>query len=269
MTQAQINLYGQLQQAQSMLSNNPDGPVSTGYNFSAIANQKASASATSGPLSGKPKQKKSAKKHGASQGAQGINGVVGHMPGAAMLMNGTGTHFGQPPEQFGGGFRQNSDHLNSKSSNYYTVINQTLASQVASSMNNGSFAQNDTAQRRGEVGTEATTTAGSKRKSNKNTHGGLTKSVKDSTPVHESAFIANDRSAQTSIDWKHAKKKGIHLGTHPSTTGGMGMAHLSQQPLIQPSSDKNNRTDFAIFQDHLIIPPKTQSGRPNQKKLAT
>lgn len=105
-----------------------------------------------------------------------------------MLMNGASSHFGQSAEQFSGVFRQNSDNLNSKTSNYYTVINQTLASQVASSMNNGSFLPNDMMHRRGEAATETTTTAGSKRKHNKNANGGLAKSLKDNTPVHESAF---------------------------------------------------------------------------------
>ena len=54
-------------------------------------------------------------------------------------------------------------------------------------MNNASFLPNDM-MRRGEAGTEATTTAGSKRNKGKNTNGGLTKSLKDNTPVHESAF---------------------------------------------------------------------------------
>ena len=60
-----------------------------------------------------------------------------------------------------------------------------------------------------------------KRKSGKNGASGLTKSLKDNTPVHESTFLNGDKSAQTSIDWKTAKKKGLasaiqnqaHLGT--------------------------------------------------------
>ena len=62
-------------------------------------------------------------------------------------------------------------------------------------MNNGSFLPNDMMNRRGEAATDATTTAGSKRKQTKNTNGGLTKSLKDNTPVHESAFSQNERSA--------------------------------------------------------------------------
>ena len=48
---------------------------------------------------------------------------------------------GGPKEghQFSAVFAHNNDNLNSKTSNYYTVINQTLASQVASSMNETSF----------------------------------------------------------------------------------------------------------------------------------
>ena len=55
-------------------------------------------------------------------------------------------------------------------------------------MNNGSFLPNDMMHRRGEAATDATTTAGSKRKQTKNANGGLTKSLKDNTPVHEGAF---------------------------------------------------------------------------------
>ena len=45
-----------------------------------------------------------------------------------------------PGEQaFGGVFGSKPDNLNSKTSNYYTVINQTLASQVASSMHDVPF----------------------------------------------------------------------------------------------------------------------------------
>ena len=109
-----------------------------------------------------------------------------------------------------------------------------------------------------------------KRKSGKNAAGGLAKSLKDNTPVHESTFLNGDKSAQTSIDWKAAKKRGLasaiqnqaHLGT-------AGMANVSAQPLVQQPPDKSNKIDFAVLQDNLIVAPKTQSGRPNQKKLAT
>ena len=56
-------------------------------------------------------------------------------------------------------------------------------------MNNGSFLPNDMMHRRGDGATETTATGGSKRKSAKNnTNGVLAKSLKDNTPVHESAF---------------------------------------------------------------------------------
>jgi len=162
------------------MSANHEPPLPTGHNYSALhANQKAVSATASGPLNTKPKQKKSAKKQG--QASSGMNGVGGHLQGPSMLTNGASSHFGQSAEQFSGVFRQNSDNLNSKTSNYYTVINQTLASQVASSMNNGSFLPNDMMHRRGEAATETTTTAGSKRKQNKNANGGVTKSMKTFT----------------------------------------------------------------------------------------
>lgn len=115
----------------------------------------------------------------------------------------------------------------------------------------------------------------SKRKANKivggfpgQTHGmagqsSLAKSLKDHATIHDpsSIFPATnlERNAQTSIDWKNSKKRGLGLAVHNS----------SHQRAIELK--KQDRTvEIDVFQDNnaLNTAPKTQSSRPNGKKLA-
>ena len=64
-----------------------------------------------------------------------------------------------------------------------------------------------------------------------------------------SYHLVPERNAQTSIDWKHHKKKGLGLVTHAG----------NQLPF-----EAKGQPELSVLQQH----PKTTSGRPTTKKLA-
>lgn len=98
------------------------------------------------PNKGGGKHKKSAKKVQnaigslSSASTAAVNGLNGNNSHQSPLINSNQFAVGSTNAGTASVFSKNQDGLNSKaSSNYYTVINQTLATQVAHSMKEGSF----------------------------------------------------------------------------------------------------------------------------------